>query len=305
MRRRSLAIVTAAVSLCVLSTGVARATPPTGLIDFKDLTRAQAVEGATVPIQIGATLASGSYSLTPGGATGWRQLSGTTILAVNKGTMTVRRAAGCATTEYAAGKAAVLPAGEYLVQNAGSDGLDVYGVFINQPRGVTKPLSEGATAKAPAGCHDFTAASAPSGVSLTIPQSARVVPGMFGGGAVLTIKPGMDVFADYIDFYPDFSTGWISHLPAVNIVSGGAISYVMARDGKCDVGETYHAGQGFYHPAHRHMAFNSGHDHMLLTSMYFNLPHEPAAPVVGNTMTAVDFTQAPPADCPHLRNGAY
>jgi hypothetical protein len=301
MRRRSLAIVTAAVSLCVLSTGVARATPPSGVVDFKDLTRAQAVEGATVPIQIGTTLATGSYSLAPGGATGWRHLSGTTILAVNKGTMTVRRAAGCSTKDYAAGQASVLPAGDYLVQNSDQGALDVYGVFINQPRGVTKPLAEGATVAAPAGCHDFAAASAPSGVSLSIPQSARMVPGMFGGGAVLTIKPGLDVFADYLDFYPGFSTGWLTHLPAVNIVSGGEISYVMARDGKCDTSEKYHAGQGFYHPAHRHMAFNDGKDHMYITSMYFNLPHEPAAPVVGNTITAVDFTQAPPADCLRLR----
>src|SRR4051794_1296894 len=210
MRRRplvsNLAIVATAVAMCVLNTGVAMATPPSGVIDFKDLTRAQAVEGATVPIQIGATLATGSYSLAPGGATGWRQLSGTTILAVNKGTMTIRRAAACSAKDYAAGQASVLPAGEYLVQNSGKEALDVFGVFINQAHNATKPLAEGPPATAPAGCHDFAAASTPSGVSLSIPQSAKMVPGMFGGGAVLTIKPGLDVFADYLDFYPGFST---------------------------------------------------------------------------------------------------
>jgi quercetin dioxygenase-like cupin family protein len=305
MRRSSAlartAVITVVAAMSVLSTGVAKATPPTGAIAFKDLTRAQAMEGVSVPIKPGATLAMGSYSVAPGGATGWRQLPGATILAVNKGTMTVRRADGCGTKDYAAGQASVLPAGTYLVQNSGKEPLEVYGVFINQAFGAQKPLAEGPTAAAPAGCRDFAAASAPSGVSLTSPASAETVPGMFGGGAVLTIKPGMDVFADFVDFYPGFSTGWISHLPAVNIVTGGQISYVMARDGKCDTSESYHTGQGFYHPAHRHLAYNDGQDHMLLTSMYFNLPHEPAAPVIGNTTTAVDFTQAPPVDCPRLR----
>jgi hypothetical protein len=305
MRRRSLtsalAVVTTVVSLCVLGSGAAHATPPTGMISFTDLTRTQAMEGASVPIKIGAALVSGSYTLAPGGQTGWRRLPGTTILSVNKGTLTVRRAAGCSAKDYAAGQASVLPGGEYLIQNSGKEPLEIFGMFINQNPSAPKPLTEGPTATAPAGCADFSAASAPSGVTLSSPAAASMVPGMFGGGAVLNIKPGMDVFADYIDFYPGFSTGWISHLPAVNIVTGGEISYVMARDGKCDKSERYHTGQGFYHPAHRHLAYNDGKDHMLLTSMYFNLPHEPAAPVVGNTMQAVDFTQAPPVDCPQLR----
>jgi len=305
MRSRSLtstlAVVTTVVSMCVLSTGVARATPPSGLIDFKDLTRSQVLEGATVPIQLGKVLESGSYSLAPGGQTGWRQLAGTTILSVNKGTMTIHRAAGCGTKDYAAGQAAVLQAGTYLVENTGSEAVEAIGFFLNQPAGAPKPLSGGHTAAAPSGCSGFRAASAPSGVSVSSPASAPMVPGMFGGGAILDIKAGKDVFADFVDFYPGFSTGWLTHLPAVNIVTRGEISYVMARDGKCDVSEKYHAGQAFYHPAHRHMAFNDGPDHMWLTSMYFNLPHEPAAPVVGNTMTAVDFTQAPPMDCPRLR----
>jgi hypothetical protein len=305
MRSRSLATTLAlfstVVSMCVLGTGVAKATPPSGLIDFKDLTRAQAVEGATVPIKLGTLLESGSYALAPGGQTGWRHLSGTSVLSVNKGTMTVRRAAGCSTKEYAAGQAAVLPAGAYLIENAGSEAMHAIGFFLNQPAASPKPLTGGRTIAAPAGCSGFRAASAPSGLSLSSPAAATMVPGMFGGGAVLDIKAGKDVFADFVDFYPGFSTGWISHLPAVNILTRGEISYVMARDGKCDTSEKYHVGQGFYHPAHRHMAFNDGTDHMWLTSMYFNLPHEPAAPVIGNTITAVDFTQAPPMDCPRLR----
>ena len=49
------------------------------------------------------------------------------------------------------------------------------------------------------------------------------------------------------------------------------------------------------------MAFNKGKEHVILWTMYFNLPHETPLPVIGNTITAVDFTQAPPADCPRLR----
>lgn len=305
MRSRSLAthlaLLTTVVSLAVLGTGVARATPPSGLIDFKDLTRAQAMESASVPIKPGTALVSGSYSLAPGGQTGWRHLPGTTILSVNKGTMTVQRAAGCSTKNYATGQASVLSPGTYLVQNSGQEPLEFFGMFIDQAVAVQKPLTEGPTAAAPRGCAGFRAASAPSGVSLSSPAAATMVPGMFGGGAVLNISAGKDVFADFVDFYPGFSTGWLSHLPAVNIVMRGTISYVMARDGKCDLSEKYHAGQGFFHPAHRHMAFNDGPDHMWLTSMYFNLPHVPAAPVVGNTTTAVDFFQGPPMDCPRLR----
>jgi hypothetical protein len=74
----------------------------------------------------------------------------------------------------------------------------------------------------------------------------------------------------------------------------------MARDGKCDTSESYSTGQGFYHPAHRHFAYNDGKDHVLLTAIYFNLPHHTPAPVIGNTTDAIDFFQAPPADCPRM-----
>jgi hypothetical protein len=39
-----------------------------------------------------------------------------------------------------------------------------------------------------------------------------MVPGVFGGGAVLDIKAGQDVFADFVDFHPGFSAGWIPAL---------------------------------------------------------------------------------------------
>jgi len=285
----------------VLSVAVASATPPTGEIQFKDLARAQAVEGASVPINPGTALVSGGYSVAPGGESGWRQLPGTMVLAVTKGKMMLHSGEGCAAKEYALGQAAVVPAGTYMVHNSGNEPLEFFGFFFDQSPGAPKPLAEGPAAPAPANCTGVMATAAPSGVSLTTPEVGTMVPGVYGQHATLDIQAGKDVYASYLDISPGWSSGWLSHRPAVNIVSGGELSYVEAKDGKCDESEQYHAGQAFYHPAHRHMAFNKGKEHVLLTTMYFDLPHETPLPVIGNTITAVDFTQAPPADCPRLR----
>jgi hypothetical protein len=52
----------------------------------------------------------------------------------------------------------------------------------------------------------------------------------------------------------------------------------------------------------RHIAANYGKEHVLITTMYFNLPHGEQLPgPAGNQLTAADFSQAPPADCPRLR----
>lgn len=53
----------------------------------------------------------------------------------------------------------------------------------------------------------------------------------------------------------------------------------------------------FYHPAHRHLAAAEGTEHMRLTTVYFDLPHETPLPAVGNQTTAVDFSQLPPEEC--------
>lgn len=301
--RRSASVV-AVVLTSVLSMGTAFATPPTGDVKFKDMTRAQAVEKATVPIEVGKDFASGSYSIASGGETGWRQLSGTSVLGINKGKLMLHGGEECAAKEYGAGQAAVIPAGTYMVHNAGSEPLEFFGFFLNQTPGAPKPLADGPTAAPPANCTGIMAADAsPSGVSLTDPALGNLVPGEFGHGAdkTLDIEAGKDVYASWLEIAPGWSSGWLSHRPAANIVQTGELSYVESRDGKCDESEVYKAGEAFYHPAHRHMAFNKGKEKVILWTMYFNLPHETPAPVVGNTITAVDFTQAPPADCPRLR----
>jgi hypothetical protein len=301
--RRTPFIAAAVLMGAALFTTTASATPPTGQVQFKDLARAQAVESAMVQINPGTALVSGSYSIAPGGQTGWRKLPGTAVLAVNKGKLTVQGGQDCATKDYAVGQAAVVAPGTYVLHNAGSEPVDVFGFFFDQEPGAPKPLAEGSTESTPANCTGVMAAAAPTGVSLTEPAAAILVPGRYGHGdhAMVDIQAGKDVYASWLDISPGWSSGWISHLPAANIVQSGTLSYVEAKDGKCDESEAYSTGQAFYHPAHRHMAVNKGKDHVILWTMYFGLPHNTPAPVIGNTITAVDFSQAPPADCPRLQ----
>ena len=92
-----------------VSIATAVATPPTGELTWEDYARAQLVESASVPILGGTTLVRASYSIAPGGDTGWRSLPGTTVLAVTKGKLGLHGGDGCATKDYAAGQAAVIP----------------------------------------------------------------------------------------------------------------------------------------------------------------------------------------------------
>ena len=301
MRRTSF-VATVVVFTTVLSMATAFATPPTGEIKFTDLARVQSADNASVPIKGGSDLAMGMYSVAAGGETGWRSLPGTMVLLVTKGTLMLHSGVGCATKEYPAGQAATVPAGTYRVHNAGSQPLEFFGAFFEQAAGAPKPLVEGDIVAAPAGCTGATAAGAgPSGVSLDSPAVGKISTAFYSHQATLDVKSGLDMLAAHYDISPGWSSGWISHHPAINIVEKGEVDYVEAKDGKCDTSEVYHAGEAFYHPAHRHMAFNGTNEHAILTTIYFDLPHETPLPVVGNQATAVDFTQAPPADCPRLR----
>jgi quercetin dioxygenase-like cupin family protein len=301
MRRTSI-VATVVVFTTALSMATAFATPPTGDIKYTDLARSQTVDTASVPINGGTNLAMGTYSIAPGGETGWRNLPGPMVLAVTKGKMTVQGGDGCGTKEYPVGQAATVPAGTYAVHNTGSEPLQFFGAFFDQAPGAPKPLADGPTASPPASCSGVMAAAVgPTGVSLNSPSVGTVVTTFYSHHAILDIKNGKDLLAAHYEIAPGASTGWISHHPAINIVESGELSYAEAKDGKCDDSEVYNAGQAFYHPAHRHMAFNKGSEHVILWTMYFNLPHETPLPVIGNTITAVDFTQAPPADCPRLR----
>ncbi|HEV7862482.1 MAG TPA: hypothetical protein VGR20_07265, partial [Acidimicrobiia bacterium] len=270
MRRTSI-VATVVVYTTVLSMTVAFATPPTGDVSYKDYARSQIVDSAAVPITGGTTLVTGSYSVAPGGESGWRRVPGTMVLAVTAGTLTVHGGEGCAAKDYVVGQAAVVPAGPYQVHNAGKEPLDFFGLFFDQAAGAPKPLAEGPTENAPANCSGVSGLAAdtpPSGVSLTTPLAGKFVD--YGHATTLEVKGGKDLFATYYDFGPGASSGWLSHRPAVNIVQSGELAYYEARDGKCVKTETYYPGQAFYHPAHRHMAVSEGKDHMRLTTVYFD-----------------------------------
>jgi quercetin dioxygenase-like cupin family protein len=300
MRRTSFAA-TVVVFVTALSMATAFATPPTGDAKFTDYARVQAADSGSVPINGGTSLAIGLYSIAAGGKTGWRSVPGPMVLAVTKGKLMLHGGEGCATKEYAAGQGATVPAGTYLVHNAGSEPLEFVGAFFDQPAGTPKPLADGPTAPAPAGCTGVMATAAPSGVSLNHPLAGTVSTAFYSHQATLDVQSGKDMYAGTYDFAPGWSSGWISHRPAINIVEAGTLGYIEAKDGKCNDSEYYTAGQAFYHPAHRHMAYTKGSEHVLLTSIFFDLPHDTPLPVIGNTITAVDFTQAPPADCMRLR----
>jgi hypothetical protein len=301
---RRFALVASVVFLAsVISIAAADATPPSGELKWEDYARAQVVEGANVPITAGSTLVRGSYSVAPGGETGWRNLPGTTVLAVTKGKLMLHGGEGCAAKEYATGKAGVIPAGVYQIHNPGSEPLDFFGIFFEQPKGATKPLVEGPTEAAPAGCGDVKPAGvSPSGVSVPTSAAGLFVSTHYSHEATLEIEAGTDMFATRYDASPEWSSGWFAHYPAVNVMEAGELTYVEAKDGKCDDSERYRAPDSFYHPRHRHIAANYGKEHVLITTMYFNLPHGEALPgPAGNQLTAADFSQAPPADCPRLR----
>jgi hypothetical protein len=301
MRRTALVVAIAVTS--VLSMTTALATPPTGDLQFQDYARAQLVESATVPITGGSTLVRGLYSIAPGGETGWRKLPGTTVLAVTKGKLMLHGGSGCAAKEYATGQAAVVPGGVYQVHNGGNEPLDFFGLFFEQTAGAPKPLAEGPTEAAPADCTGVMAAAvSPSGVKLASSAAGDFVSSFYSHeGATLDIKAGQDMFATHYDAAPGWSSGWFAHKPAVNVMEAGELRYVEAKDGKCDDKEVYRAGQAFFHPSHRHMAVNEGKEHTVLTTIYFGLPHDTPLPGPGNQLTAADFSQAPPADCPRLR----
>ena len=297
MRRTSF-VATVVVFTTVLSMATAFATPPTGNIKFTEYGRVQAADNASVPIKGGTNLAMGVYAVAPGGKTGWRSLPGSTVLVVTKGKLMLHGVGGCGTKDYAAGQAATVPGGTYMVHNAGSEPLEFFGAFFEQAAGAPKPLVDGPTAPAPAGCTE--AEAAPEGVTLNSPSVGTLSTAFYSHAATLDVKSGLDVLAVHYDISPGWSSGWISHHPAINIVEQGEVDYVEAKDGKCDESEVYHAGDAFYHPAHRHMVA-AGKERTLLTTVYFDLPHEQSLPVIGNEITAVDFTQPPPADCPRLR----
>src|SRR5438552_8320509 len=113
-------------SVCALvgvAAGVngAGAKPPSGQFTFNEYGRAQQADNGKVVVPTGHDVDSSTYSLAPGGDTGWRTGPGTTALAVTKGALKVEQAEGCASRDLPAGNSLVLPPGTFRLHNPGQE----------------------------------------------------------------------------------------------------------------------------------------------------------------------------------------
>ena len=302
-----------ACALVGVAAGVngAGATPPSGQFSSTEYGRAQQVENAKVVAPSGHDVESSTYTLAPGGDTGWRTGSGTTALAVTKGVLKVDQADGCASRDLPAANTLVLAPGKFRLHNAGQEPVELLANFTDLPHGGGTPLVDGPTEPAPA-CTGFAAAAVPTGVSTA--KSFRGDPTPYfrqahaghGGGTAndayptkeLTVQAGKDAFMSTFELQPGFSTGWFAHTEHVAIITKGTWAFYGDRDGKCQVVEEYHAGDAWVHDVHRHLGAVQGSEPVEITLFGFNLKHGEPMPVFGSNPDHFDFTQPPPADCP-------
>ncbi len=283
----------------------ASATPPSGQFSYTEHGRVQQAADTTVTIPAADNVSS-SYTIAPGGDTGWRTGSGDSVLAVTKGALAVDQAGSCATQDVAAGKAVVVPAGKFRLRNHGSEPAEFNGVFFNLPVGGPGPLVEGSAESAPA-CPGISAAAvAPNGVSGADSARGVITAGKYHGAdpsgtVVHSLAAGKDMFVGSYTLEPGFSTGWIVHTDELVILTKGKLAIWEARDGKCAKVEEYSAGQAWAHKPHRHMGVNEGSEPVVARVVGFNMKHGDPMPVFGSNPDHFDFTQLPPADCPRVR----
>ena len=302
-------------SVCALvgvAAGVngAGATPPSGQSAVTEYGRAQQIANGKVVASSGHDVQSTTYTLAPGGDTGWRTGPGTTALAVTKGVLKVQQAEGCASRDLPAGSALVLPPGKFRLQNAGQEPVELLANFTNLPSGGGAPL-DGPAESAPA-CSGFAAAAVANGLSSAksfrgdpSPYYRQAHAGHGGGDAYggsasseLPVEAGKDAVMMTFVLQPGFSTGWFTHTPHVAILSKGTWAFFEARDGKCEKVEEYHAGDAWIHPVHRHMGAVQGNEPVEITVFGFNMNHGEPKPVLGSAPDHLDFFQAPPSECP-------
>jgi quercetin dioxygenase-like cupin family protein len=291
----------------------ALATPPSGQFSHTEHGRVQQTAGTiTIPI---ADHLSATYTIAPGGSTGWRTTTGDTVLAVFKGILTVEQAHGCAGQEVPAGEAVVVPAGKLRLGNRANQPAEFSGMLFNLPAGGADPLVAGDAEPAPA-CAGFSAAGLPGGVSAA--ETARgntsahanqvhggrqhaqsAGPGATSYGTVVhTLDASRDMVVLTYVLEPGFSTGWIVHTDEMAIQTKGTLAIYEPRDGKCQKVEEYHAGDAWAHKPHRHMGVAEGNEAAVIRIIGFNLPHGEPMPVFDSNLDHIDFTQPPPTDCP-------
>jgi quercetin dioxygenase-like cupin family protein len=302
-------------SVCALigvAAGVtgAGATPPSGQFSAMEYGRAQQTADAKVVAPSGHNVESATYTVAPGGTTGWRTGPGTTVLAVTKGVLKVEQAEGCAGQDLAAGKSVVLPPGRFRLSNGGQEPVELLANFTGLS-GSGTPLVDGPTDAAPA-CSGFAGAALPNGVSPSKSFRGDVTPYFkqaYGGHSgshagsdsatkELDVKGGLDTFMVTVTLQPGFSTGWFAHTPHVAIITKGDWAFYEPRDGKCEKVEEYHAGDAWVHDVHRHLGAVQGDQPAEITLFGFNLKHGQPAPVFDSNPDHLDFSQPPPQECP-------
>ena len=286
----------------------AGATPPSGQSEVTEYGRARQVDNGKVVASSGHDVQSTTYTLAPGGDTGWRTGPGSTALAVTKGALRVEQAEGCTSRDLPAGDALVLAPGKFRLHNAGQDPVELLANFTNLPSGAAAPL-DGAAESAPA-CAGFAAAAVANGLSSA--KSFRGDPSPYyrqahaghGGGdgygasSELPVEAGKDAVMMTFVLQPGFSTGWFTHTPHVAVISKGTWAFFEARDGKCQKVEEYHAGDAWIHPVHRHLGAVQGNEPVEITVFGFNMNHGEPKPGVGSQPDHLDFSHAPPSECP-------
>jgi quercetin dioxygenase-like cupin family protein len=302
-------------SVCVLAgltAGVngAGATPPSGQFSSTEYGRAQQVADATVVASSGYDVESSAFTLAPGGDTGWRTGPGTTTLAVTKGALKVEQAEGCSSRDVPAGSSLVLPQGKFRLHNAGQEPAELLANFTGLSRGGAAPIVDGPADPAPA-CSGFAAAAVPNGVSSSKSFRGDVSPyfrqahaGHGGNGygdsptKELSVEAGKDSFMTTFFLQPGFSTGWFAHTEHVAIITKGTWAFYEARDGKCQKVEEYRAGDAWVHSVHRHLGAVEGNEPVEITLFGFNLRHGDPMPVLDSNPDHIDFSHAPPSECP-------
>jgi quercetin dioxygenase-like cupin family protein len=116
-----------------VSTGIALATPPSGLVNVL-LARGTDVSEGTLPIQMGTDVVMAQITVDPGGSSGWHSHPGGAIIVVKQGSPTVYRAIGsqCQRTTYSAGDAFIERPGE--VDDVLNESTAPYVLYVTFPR---------------------------------------------------------------------------------------------------------------------------------------------------------------------------
>jgi len=291
----------------LVTVNAASATPPSGQFSSTEYGRAQQVENGKVVASSNYDVQSSTYTVAPGGNTGWRSAPGTMALAVTKGTLKVEQAEGCAGRDVAAKTSVVLPPGQFRLLNSGQEPAELLVNFTDLPNGGGSPL-DGPSGAAPS-CAGF-AAAAPNGVSagksFRGDVSAYFRQAHAGHGdqqgayptKELAVQAGKDTFMGTFSLQPGFSTGWFTHTDHVAILTKGTWAFFEARDGKCEKVEEYRAGEAWVHSVHRHLGAVQGNETAEITLFGFNMRHGDPFPVFDSNPDHFDFSHSPPADCP-------